>query len=305
MIKGVNSLKLVVISILAIGLLVSGCSKSSNGDASISEASKVSVIVSAPVASPIIRAAATPTPKESTAAELLTKSKELKDAGMPRSARDPLTELIRVYPGTPEAETAQTLMDELNALMKEEDAATQKKVKEDEEAKKKAADNKKAEIQKKLNSMRIETDEVRGFTVYQDPASAEFGKGNSLFVYIVKDEDGYYGLRLRIQYANDTWLFVKNYVFKVDDNPVYELKVPYDKVIRDNNTNGVWEVYDSWIEKVPSPDIIDQLRAIAQSDKTILRFEGKTHQLDIIISASEKKMLTNMLNFFDEIDSLQ
>ena len=94
----------------------------------------------------------------------------------------------------------------------------------------------------------------------------------------------------------DDWLFFEKITFAVDEERYYKYFSYYD-VVRDNEYGDIWETGD--IEVGESE--LEILRAIADSEKTIVRFEGDEYYDDIVISASDKQAIKEMLQIYEAL----
>jgi hypothetical protein len=96
--------------------------------------------------------------------------------------------------------------------------------------------------------MRKQYDEVQEVTWYFDKSSPQYANVNCFYIYIGTKKESLPGLRLKIQYAADDWIFINNYIFKVD-NKTFEIDAGDFGVTRDNNGDGIWELYDVELSK--------------------------------------------------------
>ena len=101
-------------------------------------------------------------------------------------------------------------------------------------------------------------------------------------------------LRLVCDYTADDWIFFKKITFAVDDQRFYRFYNYFD-VVRDNAYGDIWEYVDV---DVDSNDI-ELLHAIANSDETIVRFEGDDYYDDITIRDSDKQAIADMLLLYE------
>lgn len=190
----------------------------------------------------------------------------------------------------------------------EDQAAAEAKAAADEEARRKAdAEAKaqadaKAEVEAKqkaaLAQMAAEVDEVEGITWYQDKNAPEYINENGIYAYFGIDKDGAVsGLHLKIQYAAETWLFIKNYIFNIDGEK-YEINPGLLGVQKDMSTDlnspGVWEYYDLTLDDSD----MDMLQKLVGSGKTIMRLEGDQEYVDQTLTAAQKNALRRVLDAY-------
>lgn len=89
-------------------------------------------------------------------------------------------------------------------------------------------------------------------------------------------------------------MFWTKLTFAVDGQNYYQ-SYDYFEVARDNDGGKVWEYVDISVDKAEK--IL--LEKIANSEKTIIRFEGKEHYYDLTVSAKDKKAIADMLTAYD------
>lgn len=178
------------------------------------------------------------------------------------------------YPGSPEAIRATEIVTLIEKAIAEKVAAEQERI---------------AEATKK---MRSETDTVRGITFYEDKTTTQYTNANSFHLYIGKNENRIW-MRLRIQYTDDDWLFIENFVIKADDQR-YNILATYSDIERDNASGSVWEWYDGPVELSD----IAMVKAIIAAKSATLRYNGQQYYFDREITAAEKQALQNVLDAF-------
>ncbi|WP_223068090.1 DivIVA domain-containing protein [Paenibacillus caui] len=203
----------------------------------------------------------------------------------PNTAKDKIKTLLEKYPASAEAVTAKELLAEIEKKEKEEAA-----IKVAEEAQAKAEEARK--LKAALSNTRKQRDSVREIDWYYAKTSTEYADVNEAYIYIGKQEGSDPWIRFRIQYEGDDWLFINNYIFKVDGK-TYTVTPGLTDVQRDNDVN-VWEWYDYGV----TDSDIDMLRAIASSKKTVLRYEGDQYYKDRTITSAEKKAIQTALDAY-------
>lgn len=162
---------------------------------------------------------------------------------------------------------------------------------------------KKAEAAKLLANLRVEGDEVRNINFYYPMALPYYSSlgywaadvRSFVLPYIGMQGDSVW-MRMLCHYTADDWIFFEKITFAVDDERYYKYFNYYD-VVRDNEYGDIWETGD--IEVGESE--LEILRAIADSEKTIVRFEGDEYYDDIIISSTDKQAIREMLQIYDAL----
>lgn len=152
-----------------------------------------------------------------------------------------------------------------------------------------------------LGGMRLSEDFVRGLKFYYPMAFPYYtdywGADVRCFVlpYLGMQGDDVW-LRLVCNYTEDDWIFFEKITYAVDDKRYYDTFNYFD-VTRDNDSGDVWEyvdidVYDSDVE---------MLWAIANSNQTIIRFEGDNYYYDFTVSDQDKQAIREMLTVYEAL----
>ena len=141
-----------------------------------------------------------------------------------------------------------------------------------------------------LASLRKEEDKVQKITWYYPSAFPRYTDIRCYVLpYIGKNSSSAW-LRLRMNYTSrDNWVFWEQITFSIDgSNTTYYYK--YSDITRDNDTE-VWEYND-----IPVNDKeLKLLNEIAESEETIVRFQGDDHYKDFTVSASDKAAIKQLL----------
>lgn len=164
-------------------------------------------------------------------------------------------------------------------------------------------DLRQAEADKLLSKMRCEEDEVRGISWYYPsafPYYESYGYWGADVRCFVLPYMGVQGnniwLRLVCDYTSGDWVFFEKITFAVDDQRYYKYFSYYD-VVRDNAYGDIWEYVDIEV----GADEIELLKAIANSEKTIVRFEGDDYYDDFTVKESDKKAIKEMLLVYEAL----
>jgi hypothetical protein len=144
-----------------------------------------------------------------------------------------------------------------------------------------------------LAAMTIKDDEVTGNKVYRHQQSPGFpGNSSDLQLYLVQDSKGALTPRLRIQYVDDNWLFINQFVIKCDNTTFTVTPNAANRVERDNGRGIIWEWYDVPLRQTEQ-EIVDAI--LSAKVKVILRHEGRQYQKDREIDRTEIERLRSVL----------
>ena len=151
-----------------------------------------------------------------------------------------------------------------------------------------------------ISSMRLEEDRVRSMKFYYPSAFRFYSNGSwaadqRCFVlpYLGMDKNSCW-LRLICNYTGDDWVFFKGIIFAVDGTQ-YTRSYNYFDIVRDNESGDVWEYIDS---EVTDSDV-ELLKKIANSNETIVRFQGDDYSHDFIVSAADKEAIKNVVTVYE------
>ncbi len=159
-----------------------------------------------------------------------------------------------------------------------------------------------AEAKKMLKKMDKEEDIVRGITFYYHdrfPYSASAGywyadERSFVLPYLGIDSNNNVWLRLVCNYTAYSWIFFEKIIFSVDGKNTTEYFSYYD-VVRDNASGKIWEYVDMDVYASE----IKLLQSIADSERTIIRFEGDNYYDDVTVKEKDKECLSFMLKLYD------
>ena len=138
-----------------------------------------------------------------------------------------------------------------------------------------------------LEATSREKDEVRGleFVRHRDSPQS-VNERSDLSLYFVLKSGKPQGLRLKIQYVSDDWLFVQKFSVHHGEKTL-EINPRPNQVERDNGiiggSNRIWEWFDS---PIPS-DQIPVWRGISTSTEVILRYDGRQYFKDQRLDLNE------------------
>jgi hypothetical protein len=203
-----------------------------------------------------------------------------------------LEKTVQKYPKFKPSEIAS-----LTAVFLSEKAVLEAELMKKEEEEKKAAEKKQRELEAKLKKLEknfsVKKDEVEGRIFLRNKAFPVHTNSRScIFPYIGKS-GSHKWLRAQIQYTSDDWLFVERLIFSIDGEKIVKNFSHFDWQ-RDNGSGGIWE----WVDLSADLDMETLLEKIANSKKTILRFEGRQYYNDLTISASDKKAILETMEYY-------
>jgi hypothetical protein len=151
----------------------------------------------------------------------------------------------------------------------------------------------KEKAKKLMSKMRKKVDDIRGFNFYTDAASPKFDNYSGFYAYICEDvKTGSVSLYLKIQYSGDDWLFIEKYIVKSDEY-IFDI-IPTEEIIRDNNSGGIWEVYNQAVDGSTYGDLLEVIKA----KNTKIRFEGRQYYRERKITAAEVQALSRVIDLY-------
>lgn len=139
------------------------------------------------------------------------------------------------------------------------------------------------------------TAEFDGSAWYRHPSSPRYQDITSyVTLYVLETGAGKRALEFFVNYTSrDGWLFVQSASINVDGEIT---RLPATRWYRDNDTE-IWE----WAGYEDNDAMIALARAIATSDRAVIRFNGQQFYDDHVISAKEKRVIADMLLAWDEM----
>lgn len=156
---------------------------------------------------------------------------------------------------------------------------------------------KQAEAEKLLSNMRVESDEVRGMSFYYSKTHPIYADTRCYVLpYIGRQGDNTW-LCAEYLYTEDDWIFFNKITFAVDNERYYKFASRSD-LIRDHDNGLVWEYINTG--DVSESDI-EVFWAIANSEKTVVRFEGDEYYYDFTVSAKDKAAIREVLTAYEAL----
>lgn len=138
-----------------------------------------------------------------------------------------------------------------------------------------------------LNGLKKQSDEFSGVTFYTHPNKPRYADTRSYIAPYIGLKGGRVWMRLELHYTNDSWLFIQDASVNVD-NEIVRFEV--DEWKRDNDSE-IWE----WADIGVDDDLRGLLRRIADSEKSVIRFNGRQYYDNITVSETDKQIIRDML----------
>lgn len=147
---------------------------------------------------------------------------------------------------------------------------------------------------KRLSELRAEEDEFKGVTFYRDKSSPKYANQNGIFLYFGVNEQGNStGLRFKVQYFADDWLFIEKLTFLLDGEKVEYAPGEWER----DNDSDIWEYNDSPVDKYS----FQLIKKIVESKEAKVRFVGQQYYKDKIITSNQKAAMRRVLEIYTGI----
>ncbi|MBQ8807743.1 MAG: hypothetical protein IJZ81_00365 [Clostridia bacterium] len=153
-----------------------------------------------------------------------------------------------------------------------------------------------------LSGMRLEEDRVRNLKFYYPSAIKFYSNGSwaadirsFILPYIGRDDSSTW-LRLIYNYTGDDWVFYKSIIAAVDGKQ-YTKTFKYFDIVHDNESGDVWEYIDTEVSDYD----IEMLWAIANSNETIVRFQGDNYSHDYTVNSTDKQAIKDVLTAYEAL----
>ena len=153
-----------------------------------------------------------------------------------------------------------------------------------------------------LNNFELETDKIDGITWYYHTTMPDYIDIRSYVLPYIGARSSYSWICIRYNYTGDDWIFFEDVTVWIDGT-IYEKEFDYYDITRDNDGGEVWEYTDVVVEGWDIDDNLEMLREIADSDETIVRFEGDDYQYDLTVSAKDKAAIRDVLTVYDYLNN--
>ena len=145
-------------------------------------------------------------------------------------------------------------------------------------------------------NLRKSTDEMREIDWFYDKSTPRTNNTRNVHAYIGK-KNNHVWMRFKMTYNADDWLFVESVAFKIDGEDFSLNYGLFDDWERDNASGDIWE----WKDVNMDRRTWNLVRKIADSDKTMMRYNGRQYYSDREVSTEEKKALKNILFAYESM----
>ncbi len=150
----------------------------------------------------------------------------------------------------------------------------------------------KAKIAQATSNMLQERDDIAKITWFSHKDMKDYFKTN-IQVYFGKPDHKEPYLRLKTTYHSDSWLFIKSMIIVVDD-----VQYPFEKIkFERDHYSTIWE----WSDLLVDDSLKNMIQKIANSKKTVIRFDGQQYYKDYTVTDKEKKCIQDVLKAFDTL----
>ena len=143
----------------------------------------------------------------------------------------------------------------------------------------------------------MEYDEFDETTWYYPQSAPQYINRKAFYPYIGHKDSGSTWLRWLVVYCADDWIFFDKIIINVDGEK-YTKTFEYGEIERDNDYGDVWEYVDMSVSESDKA----LLKKIANSKKTVVRFEGDQYHYDKTITQNEKYGITDILTAYDYLN---
>lgn len=141
-----------------------------------------------------------------------------------------------------------------------------------------------------LSRTSVSEDEVKRITYYEPKRMPKYRNERCSLCAYVGTRESEVQLIISYNYAGSNWVFFTNVIIAVDEDR-YTKTFDYFEVSRDTGIGKVGE----WIQEKANSTDIAILKAISESDRTIVRFEGNDHYHDYTMTNEDKDALADIL----------
>lgn len=158
-----------------------------------------------------------------------------------------------------------------------------------------------AEKQQKIDLLksrcRITYDEFNGITRLEPNAIKNTNNQNAIMLYIGKKDDWTIFRRLKIMYADDSWLFIKSYQFSLWWNII---SYTPEKIEKDHYTT-IWE----WSDNYVSTEENNIIEWIIKNNGWKIRHIGSQYHDDRTLGQTEVNAIKDMQELYDLLKEKQ
>lgn len=140
------------------------------------------------------------------------------------------------------------------------------------------------------------TDEVEGIAWYEPSCMPTYTNTRCYVLPYIGERDGHYWLRCKVDYAANDWVFFTQIVVNIDGVKRDTISFDYGDVTRDTAFGAkLSEVADF----APDNSQIQLLSDVANSQKTIIRFQGSDYNYDFVVPDKDKQGIKDVLAAYD------
>lgn len=151
-----------------------------------------------------------------------------------------------------------------------------------------------AVVRRAVSRLKTEFDDMRGITWFKHRASPKgVNSRSSVYFYFGETDTGIQPMRLVLQYVGDDWLFLQEFIVKVDDET---FKVDSGDE-RDHGGGRVWEWDDRSISRW-DPGLVSALK---QAETVKVRFQGRQYYKDHSLSRADTDALRETAAAYDAL----
>ena len=151
---------------------------------------------------------------------------------------------------------------------------------------------KRAEFVKKNKSkFREKEDEFKGVTWIYHKSSPQYTNRNACYFYFYIKEGKASNFRFRFQYYDDDWLFIKNMIFRINDE---ENRTIVPDMERDNARGYIWEWCDMYYSEVGLPFITE----LANANSVKVKLNGSQYYDTRTLSKEQIKAMKETLEYY-------
>lgn len=156
------------------------------------------------------------------------------------------------------------------------------------------------EIEAGLSKCRVEEDKIQGVKWYYSKVQPVYANTRSYVLpFIGMNNKNEVWLCAIFDYTGDNWVFFKSIIFSVDGKNTTKTYNYFRDIVRDNKYGDVWE----YVLTPGGEEYRDLFWSIANSDETIVRFDGDRYCEDIVISREDKAAIKEILTIYEAMIS--
>lgn len=144
--------------------------------------------------------------------------------------------------------------------------------------------------------LKTENDDVEGITWYMPSSWPTYSNTRCYVLPYIGEQNGYKWLKCKVDYAANDWVFFTQVIFSVDGVKRDTVYFDYGDVTRDTALGA--KLYES-ADFSPSSSQIKLLEDIANSQKTIIRFQGSDYYYDFTVPDKDKQSIKDVLAAYD------